>query len=29
MKAFSEGFATIKTMPAGKPDEFTVDIVPV
>jgi len=29
MKAFSEGFATIKTMPADKPDEFIVDIVPV
>lgn len=29
MKAFSEGFATIKTMPADKPNEFIVDIVPV
>ena len=29
MKAFSEGFATIKTMPSDKPDEFIVDIVPV
>ena len=29
MKAFSEGFATIKTMPSDKPNEFIVDIVPV
>ncbi|MDD5647964.1 MAG: hypothetical protein PHY03_03420, partial [Dehalococcoidia bacterium] len=29
MKAFSEGFATIKTMATDKPDEFIVDIVTV
>lgn len=29
MKAFSEGLATIKTMPSDKPDEYIVDIVPI
>ena len=29
MKAFSEGFLTIKTVPSAKPNEFIVDIVPV
>lgn len=29
MKAFTEGFATIKAMPGEKPNEFIVDIVPV
>ena len=29
MRAFSEGLATIKTMPSDKPNEFIVDIVPI